>query len=53
VPADLDKTEAFVHALLDDPLTVEELVDVTGMPEHEVVTIVTRLIRIGIASYTA
>ncbi len=52
-PTDLDTREAFVHALLGAPLTVEELVDITGMPEREVVRIVKRLIHTGIAGYCA
>ena len=51
-PADLDTSEAFIHAFLDAPLTVEEIVDITGMPEREVVRIITRLIHVGIASYS-
>lgn len=52
-PTDLETSEAFVHALLGAPLTVEELVDITGMPEREVVKIVKRLIHTGIADYCA
>jgi hypothetical protein len=52
-PADLGTSEAFVYALLDSPLTLEELGDITGMPEREIARIVAQLISLGIAGYSA
>jgi hypothetical protein len=49
--APLTAREAFLLALVDGALTVEDLVDAAAMPEREVTAILTRLVRLGIVSF--
>ncbi len=50
VGSPLDVRDAFVLSLLDGTLTVQDLVDATGMPEPDVSAILARLTRLGIVS---
>jgi hypothetical protein len=43
----LDSRDAFVLSLVDGTLTVESIVDVTGMPEDEAMEILGRLLDLG------
>lgn len=49
--APIDHRDAFVMSLVDGQMSVAMLVDVAGMPEEELVAILTRLRRLGIISY--
>lgn len=46
--APIDHRDAFVLSLIDGRITVATLVDVAGMPEPELRTILARLARLGI-----
>ena len=50
VGSPLDVRDAFVLSLLDGALTVQDLVDATGIPEPDVSAILARLTRLGIVS---
>lgn len=49
--APIDHRDAFVMSLVDGQMTVQTLVDVAGMPEQELVAILTRLRRLGIIAF--
>lgn len=48
--APIDHRDAFVISLLDGKMSVPAIVDVSGMPEAEIVTILERLVRLGIVA---
>jgi|GEM_PF-3155216 len=51
--APLAPREAFLLSFADGALTVPDLVDASGMPEHEVMAVLTRLEHLGILSLSS
>jgi hypothetical protein len=50
--APLDSRHAFLLTFVDGATTVDVIADVSGMPEHEVLSILARLERLGIITLT-
>lgn len=51
--APLAPREAFLLSFVDGALSVPDLVDASGMPEHEVMAVLTRLEQLGIVSLSS